>query len=43
MRRETAQRRAIEKVFTRLERPLCITEIMEHGREMVGTLNQATV
>lgn len=43
MKRETEQRKAIEKIFIQQEKPLGIGEIMERGRELVNTLNQATV
>lgn len=43
MQRNTSQRQAIERVFNEQDRPLKIEEVLAHGREIVGTLNQATV
>ena len=43
MRRETAQRKAIEQVFRHPGNPLSIAEIIASGRKSVRTLNQATV
>ncbi len=43
MKRKTSQRNAIQQVFQKIDRPLSINEILSVGREMVGTLNQATV
>lgn len=43
MQRRTSQREAIEAVFSAMNRPLGIEEILSHGRAMVATLNQATV
>lgn len=43
MKRKTSQRAAIEQVFFRLDRPLGIEEILQAGRGIVGSLNQATV
>ena len=43
MKRKTSQRAAIEQVFQAEERPLGIEEILQHGRAMVESLNQATV
>ncbi len=43
MKRNTAQRMAIEQVFRRYERPLGVDEILTYGRRFVGSLNQATV
>jgi len=43
MERKTMQRKAIEQVFLGNDRPLRVDEILETGRSMVETLNQATV
>jgi len=43
MRRNTAQRMAIEHVFRRHERPLGVDEVLTYGRKLVASLNQATV
>lgn len=43
MKRITAQRRAIESVITKNDRPLTIEEILNYGRETVPSLNIATV
>ncbi len=43
MRRNTIQKTAIEKVFRQHERPLGIDEVVTYGRELVKSLNQATV
>ena len=43
MKRNTTQRMAIEQVFRQHDRPLGMDEILEYGRELVETLNQATV
>jgi Fur family ferric uptake transcriptional regulator len=43
MKRKTSQRAAIEQVFRRQNRPLRIEEILEQGRAVVPSLNQATV
>ena len=43
MKRNTTQRAAIEKVFCQQDRPLSIDEVLEHGRSLVESLNQATV
>ena len=43
MKRKTSQRAALENVFDKEDRPLCVEEILKTGREMVCTLNQATV
>lgn len=43
MRRNTAQRMAIEKVFNQHERPLGVDEVLSYGRHLVDSLNQATV
>lgn len=43
MRRYTAQRMAIEKVFRKHERPLSVDEVLKHGCKLVESLNQSTV
>jgi Fur family ferric uptake transcriptional regulator len=43
MKRKTNQRNAIQDVFRKIDRPLGINEILDTGRRMVGSLNQATV
>jgi Fur family ferric uptake transcriptional regulator len=43
MKRKTYQREAITLIFEREKRPLTIPEIVEAGREIVPSLNQATV
>lgn len=43
MSRNTSQKTALEKVFDKEDRPLGVEEILNIGREMVGSLNQATV
>ncbi len=43
MKRNTTQRAAIEQVFCQQDRPLSVEEILEYGRGMVESLNQATV
>lgn len=43
MNRKTNQRKAIEQVFKEQQRPLSVEEILTCGREIVATLNQATV
>ena len=43
MKRETNQRNAIQAVFRREDRPLRVDEIVQTGRALVGSLNQATV
>ncbi len=43
MKRKTTQRKAIEQVFRQHDRPLVIEEILAYGRDMVASLNQATV
>lgn len=43
MRRNTAQRTAIEKVFEQHERPLGVDEVLVYGRKHVASLNKATV
>ena len=43
LKRTTAQRRVIEGLFTQHERPLSVNEIFTYGREVVPSLNIATV
>jgi len=43
MRRKTSQRSAIEHVFRQQDRAMGIDEILSYGRELVPSLNQATV
>lgn len=43
MRRQTTQRAAIVQVFHDDDRPLTIEEILRQGRQLVASLNQATV
>ncbi len=43
MKRITRQRKAIERIFTKLERPLTVDEILAYGRKYVTSLNRATV
>lgn len=43
MQRKTSQRAAIEEVFRVEDRPLGIEEILQRGRILVESLNQATV
>ncbi len=43
MKRQTAQRWAIEQVFTQHDRLLSILEILAYGNRIVPSLNQATV
>jgi Fur family ferric uptake transcriptional regulator len=43
LRRNTAQRLALQQVFRRHDRPMAVDEILAHGRELVESLNQATV
>ena len=43
MKRKTSQRAAIEQVFRQENRPLGVEEILKAGREIVESLNQATV
>lgn len=42
-KRNTQQRKAIEKVFDESEHPLSLDEILEEGRAISPTLNRATV
>jgi Fur family ferric uptake transcriptional regulator len=43
MERKTSRRAAIEQTFRQENRPLGVEEILKTGREMVESLNQATV
>lgn len=43
MKRNTSQRAAIKQVFQYHSRPLGVDEILRSGRELVETLNLATV
>jgi Fur family transcriptional regulator, ferric uptake regulator len=43
MKRKTSQRNAIEDVFSKIDRPLGIGEILTAGRKTVKSLNEATV
>lgn len=43
LRRNTAQKMAIEKVFCNHQRPLSIDDVLTYGRAFVETLNKATV
>lgn len=43
MKRKTSQRAAIEQVFRQQDRPLGVEQILKNGREIVESLNQATV
>lgn len=43
MRRNTTQRRAIEKVFRLHDRPLSVAEVLNYGCKFVESLNQSTV
>ncbi len=43
MKRNTTQRMAIEQVFRQNDRPLGVEEILKEGRNIVESLNQATV
>jgi Fur family transcriptional regulator, ferric uptake regulator len=43
VRRNTAQRKAIEQVFKQHQRPLGVDEVLAYGRKFVDSLNQATV
>ena len=43
MQRKTVQREAIQEVFLQAGRPLRLENILEHGRLLVPSLNQATV
>lgn len=43
MKRKTSQRNAIQHVFGTTDRPLAISEVLEAGRKIVKSLNEATV
>lgn len=43
MKRNTTQRMAIMQVFRQFNRPLTVDEVLAYGREIVGSLNKATV
>ena len=43
MKRNTTQKKAIEQVFRQNNRPLSVDEILQYGRRIVESLNQATV
>jgi Fur family transcriptional regulator, ferric uptake regulator len=43
MKRKTSQRAALEMVFDKEDRPMGVDEILKTGRELVESLNQATV
>ncbi len=43
MQRNTAQKKAIETVFQKHEQALRVDDVLTYGRELVSTLNQATV
>lgn len=43
LKRQTSQRMALQEVFLREDRPLGVEEILHIGREIVESLNQATV
>ncbi len=43
MIRQTKQRKVIQDIFYKEDRPLSVNEILELGRRQVKTLNQATV
>ncbi len=43
MKRITSQKKAIERVFLDVDGPLGVDEILRRGREMVTSLNLATV
>ena len=43
MKRNTAQRKAIETVFEKYDRPLGIGEILNYGSKLIDSLNQATI
>ncbi len=43
MRRKTAQRDAIREVFLTEDRPLRVEDVLRLGKELVSSLNQATV
>ena len=41
--RNTQQKQAIRKVFMSNDRPLCIKEILKLSREIISTINLATI
>lgn len=43
MKRKTTQRDAIQEVFIQQDRPMGVEEVLASGKEMVSSLNQATV
>jgi Fur family ferric uptake transcriptional regulator len=43
MQRKTSQRNAIQEVFRGDDRPLGIEEILQAGRQLVESLNEATI
>lgn len=43
MKRKTTQKETIQQVFSQVDRPLGIEEILRAGREKVPALNRATV
>jgi Fur family transcriptional regulator, ferric uptake regulator len=43
VKRNTVQRKAIEEVFRKYDRPLGVGEILLHGNKLAESLNQATV
>lgn len=43
MKRNTVQRKAIEQVFKQYNRPLGVDDILVYGRELVTSLNRATI
>jgi Fur family ferric uptake transcriptional regulator len=43
MKRKTNQRNAIQEAFRRDDRPLGIDEILRAGRQLVESLNEATI
>jgi Fur family transcriptional regulator, ferric uptake regulator len=43
LKRQTSQRLALQEVFRRADRPLGVEEILKIGREIVESLNRATV
>lgn len=43
MQRKTTQRDAIQEVFIQQDRPMGVEEVLASGKELVASLNQATV
>jgi Fur family ferric uptake transcriptional regulator len=43
MERKTTQKKAIEQVLRKYDRPLGVEDILQYGRKIVASLNQATV